>query len=139
MARRMPNTKACVSVSKVASATRESPCKLKDFYDIWMLSRTFDFEGETLAQAVQRTFENRNTPITLDPAVFDPSFEKDGDKRVQWQGFIKKAKIADAPKTFEEVVGAIRVFLEPVVISLVEHQAFRSIWNSPGPWRRSTR
>jgi len=130
MARNVKNTTASVH-QRLLNKAKESSRPFNE-----LLQR---FEGETLAQAVQRTFENRNTPITLDPAVFDPSFEKDGDKRVQWQGFIKKAKIADAPKTFEEVVGAIRVFLEPVVISLVEHQAFRSIWNSPGPWRRSTR
>jgi hypothetical protein len=28
--------------------------RMKDFYDIWMLSRTFDFKGETLAEAVEK-------------------------------------------------------------------------------------
>ena len=56
--------------------------RMKDFYDIWMLSRTFDFKGETLAEAVEKTFENRNTPITIDPTAFDPSFAKDGEKRL---------------------------------------------------------
>jgi hypothetical protein len=55
------------------------------------------------------------------------------------QRLLNKAKIADAPGAFEEVIAAIKVFLEPVVASLAERRAFRSIWNSPGPWRRSTR
>ncbi len=109
--------------------------QMKDFYDIWMLSRTFDFRGEMLAEAVEKTFENRNTPITVDPAVFDPSFGKDGDKKVQWQGFIRKAKLANAPGAFEDVVAAVKVFLEPLVASLVKLRAFRSNWNPPGPWR----
>jgi hypothetical protein len=109
--------------------------RMKDFYDIWMLSRTFDFRGEMLAEAVEKTFENRNTPITIAPTVFDPSFVKDGDKKVQWQGFIRKAKLANAPEAFEDVVVAVKVFLEPLVASLAEIRPFRSIWNAPGPWR----
>jgi hypothetical protein len=73
--------------------------RMKDFYDIWMLARTFDFKGEVLSKAVEKTFEKRHTPITIAPTVFDPSFVKDGGKKVQWQGFIRKAKLVDAPES----------------------------------------
>jgi len=69
--------------------------RMKDFYDIWFLSRMFDFRGETLAQAIEKTFENRNTPISGKPKVFDLSFTMDEDKKVQWLGFIKKAGITE--------------------------------------------
>lgn len=108
--------------------------RMKDFYDIWMLSRAFDFRGEMLAEAVEKTFKKRNTPIVIHHTVFDPSFLKDGNKKVQWQGFIRKAKLTDAPGAFEDVVAAIKVFLEPLVASLVERRAFHSVWNAPGPW-----
>lgn len=108
--------------------------RMKDFYDIWMLSRTFDFRGEMLAEAVEKTFENRNTPIIIAPTVFVPSFAKDGGKKVQWQGFIRKAKLAGAPEDFEEVVAAVKTFLEPLVAFLAEKRTFRNIWNAPGPW-----
>jgi len=109
--------------------------RMKDFYDIWMLSRTFDFEGELLAEAVEKTFENRNTPITIAPTVFGPSFVEDEGKKAQWQGFIRKAKLADAPEAFEDVVTALKVFLGPLVASLAESRTFCSIWDAPGPWR----
>jgi len=109
--------------------------RMKDFYDIWFLSRMLDFRGETLAEALEKTFENRNTPITANPTVFDLSFTKDEDKKVQWLGFIKKAKITDAPGSFEDVAAAVKVFLEPVVDSIVVRQTFHSIWTAPGPWR----
>lgn len=108
--------------------------RMKDFYDIWILARTFDFRGEILAEAVEKTFERRNTPIPLAPTVFDPSFLKDGDKKIQWQGFIRKAKLADAPEAFEDVVAAVKMFLEPLAASLAEKRTFRSFWNAPGPW-----
>ena len=109
--------------------------RMKDFCDIWMLSRTFDFKGETLAEAVEKTFENRNTPVTIDPMVFDPSFVKDGDKKTQWQGFIRKAKLADAPEAFGDVVEAVKMFIHPLVVSLAQKRPFRSVWTAPGPWR----
>jgi len=108
--------------------------RMKDFYDIWFLSRRFDFRSETLAEAIEKTFENRNTPITVNLTVFDFSFTKDEDKKVQWLGFIKRAKITDAPGSFEEVTASVKVFLEPIVTSIVERQRFHGIWTAPGPW-----
>jgi len=109
--------------------------RMKDFYDIWLLSSMFDFSGETLAEAIERTFENRKTQISTEPAVFSTSFADDGDKRIQWRGFIKKAKLNNAPETFREVVAAIKTFIEPLAASLSEHKPFHRTWNAPGPWR----
>ncbi|MBU2622985.1 MAG: nucleotidyl transferase AbiEii/AbiGii toxin family protein [Proteobacteria bacterium] len=109
--------------------------RMKDFYDIWMLSRTFDFRGEILAEAVDKTFENRNTPINVEPAAFDPSFWQDEDKRIQWQGFIRKAKLANAPEAFKDVAESVKLFLLPLVASLAERQTFQGVWTAPGPWR----
>ncbi|MGA2380259.1 MAG: nucleotidyl transferase AbiEii/AbiGii toxin family protein, partial [Spirochaetia bacterium] len=74
-------------------------------------------------------------PITIAPTAFDPSFVKEADKKVQWQGFIRNARLVDAPEAFEDVVAPVKVFLEPLVASLAERRTFRSIWNAPGPWR----
>jgi hypothetical protein len=112
--------------------------RMKDFYDIWMLSHAFDFRGELLAEAIAKTFENRNTPLTPTPAFFDPAFAQDGDKRAQWQGFIKKIGLADAPDAFEDIIAAIKVFLEPIAVALVEQGAFHGTWTAPGPWQRSS-
>jgi predicted nucleotidyltransferase component of viral defense system len=109
--------------------------RMKDFYDIWILSRTSDFEGNILAEAVAKTFEKRNTPVTLDAALFNPSFGKDGDKNIQWQGFIRKTKLINAPESFEEVMTAVKLFLEPLAASIAERRAFNSNWIAPGPWR----
>lgn len=109
--------------------------RMKDFYDVWLLSLTFDFKGQILAVAVEKTFENRNTPVTLDAALFDPTFGKDEGKNVQWQGFIRKTKLINAPESFEEVISAVKLFLEPLAASIVERRAFNTNWIAPGPWR----
>ena len=95
----------------------------------------FDFSGEILSAAVEKAFENRNTAITQSPAVFDPSFGKDGNKKAQWQGFIKKAMLTNAPESFGDVIDAVKVFLEPLVVSFGKRRMFRSTWTAPGPWQ----
>jgi hypothetical protein len=85
--------------------------RMKDFYDIWFLSRTFDFKGEILGEAIEKTFEKRNTPVNLETALFDPSFGMDRGKDVQWRGFLRKAKLIGAADTFEEIVAAVNLFL----------------------------
>ena len=44
---------------------------MKDFYDIWVLSREFEFEGATVGAAIRATFKRRKmelaaaTPLAL--------------------------------------------------------------------------
>ena len=109
--------------------------RMKDFYDIWALSQSFDFDGGQLSQAIRRTFENRRTSLPATPTVFEPSFAQEKGKQVQWQAFIRKAQLASAPEDFETVAAAIRVFLGPVVVALAEGRAFRAGWRARGPWR----
>lgn len=108
--------------------------RMKDFYDIWFLSRMFDFMGETLIEAIEKTFERRNTTLKREPTIFNPTFMKDDTKQAQWQGFIKKTNLTDAPAAFEDVVAGIHVFLQPIVASIVERQTFGYFWTAPGPW-----
>jgi hypothetical protein len=63
--------------------------RMKDFYDIWVLSRTFDFKGEILDEAIEKTFDKRNTPVNLDAALFNRSFGRDRDKNVQLSNLLK--------------------------------------------------
>ena len=109
--------------------------RMKDFYDIWFLSCTFDFEGKILVAAVKKTFEKRNTAITLRAALFDPSFGKDKNKHVQWRAFIKKSRIVNAPQSFEDVINAVKLFLKPLASSVAEGRAFNKNWIAPGAWR----
>lgn len=39
--------------------------RMKDFYDIWVLSSSFDYDGKILSQAMQATFERRGTPFPV--------------------------------------------------------------------------
>lgn len=110
--------------------------RMKDFYDIWMLSKAYGFEGRILAEAVKKTFETRRTPLMAEPTVFESSFAKSAEKQVQWAAFIGKAKLNDAPENFSEVAAAVALFLKPLALASAEGQLFSGAWKAPGPWRR---
>jgi hypothetical protein len=108
--------------------------RMKDFHDIWMLSNRFDFEGRVLSEAVSKTFENRRTPITVQPTALDPSFARDRFKKTRWLAFLGKSMLEEPPGAFEEVHAAIRAFLGPVTAALAKGRTFRRAWRAPGPW-----
>jgi len=64
---------------------RELNSRMKDFYDIWQLSRQFDFDGSLLFQAIKHTFENRGTTMDLDFIEFSDTFAQ--THQVQWKAF----------------------------------------------------
>ena len=37
--------------------------RMKDFYDVWVLIRSYKFEGDALARAIKATFDRRKTEI----------------------------------------------------------------------------
>ncbi|MDG1808923.1 MAG: nucleotidyl transferase AbiEii/AbiGii toxin family protein [Pirellulaceae bacterium] len=109
--------------------------RIRDFFDVWMLSRQFDFDGPTLTSAITRTFANRETEIESMPVAFLPEFTTDNAKQAQWQGFCRKSRIDFAPDSLEEVGQSISGFLSPVAEAIVNGEQFDQYWQAPGPWR----
>ncbi len=109
--------------------------RVKDFFDIWLLSRQFDFAGETLALAIERTFTTRGTTITGDPIALTEDFAKESFRQTQWQGFVRKNRLQGTPGNFADIVETIAVFLGPVVRALAVGEGFQGSWKAPGPWR----
>ncbi len=111
--------------------------RMKDFFDLWLLSRQFEFDGPTLATAVTRTFENRRTAITDQPVALTPSFANDSVKQTQWYGFLRKSRLDMAPPDLGEVIDEINRFLLPLAKALFAGQAFAGTWPPRGPWKNA--
>lgn len=109
--------------------------RMKDFFDIWLLSQQFDFEGKRLATAIDKTFSTRGTDIQSEPNALTKSFAADPTKVVQWRGFIRKIRLTNVPQDFGEVIGAISIFLKPIAERLAAEKPFEATWRAPGPWR----
>lgn len=88
--------------------------RLKDFYDIWVLSRSYDFEGERLARAMTATFARRRTllPTTL-PEALTSGFAQDPIKRQQWQALLRD--VSGQAGSLDDVVRDLAAFLMPHV------------------------
>ncbi len=110
---------------------------MKDFFDVWLLSRQFDFDGQTLATAVATTFANRGTAVPEEVLAFTPRFASDAVKQTQWRAFLKKSRLENAPAALQAVVEAIATFLEPVAAAVRREEPFAQTWKAPGPWRPS--
>ena len=109
--------------------------RMKDFFDIWLLSRQFDFDGATLAGAIRHTFKRRETPIAKEPHVFAHDFAGDKTKQTQWNAFIRKNKLTGAPADFAEALADIAVFIKPVLFGLADGKELSTFWKPAGPWR----
>jgi len=109
--------------------------RMKDFWDIWLLSRQFDFTGQTLADAVTKTFATRRTALPPLPVAFTPAFAQDAMKAVQWKAFLRKNRMKGIPDNFEEIIQPISAFLMPIMESIVKHQPAPALWKAPGPWQ----
>lgn len=46
--------------------------RMKDFYDVWILSRSYAFEDDRLPRAIAATFERRGTAIPLEAPMAWP-------------------------------------------------------------------
>ena len=108
--------------------------RMKDFFDLWMLSRQFAFDGPLLATAVSRTFTNRQTALDSNPVAFTPEFFGDPMKQTQWRGFLRKSKLEIAPTDLAQVIASIHDFLAPLTEALVAGQPFDMKWEPSGPW-----
>jgi predicted nucleotidyltransferase component of viral defense system len=72
--------------------------RMKDYYDVWMLTRAFSIDTHRLRRAVDATFERRRTPVpTSIPEGLSDAFAADADKQAQWQAFARNLA-APAPR-----------------------------------------
>ena len=86
--------------------------RMKDLYDIWALSRTYEFTGDNLARAIAATFSRRRTEIPS--ALLDAltqAFAEDPAKMQQWNSFVRD--VAFQPSSLAEVVRGLAAFLMP--------------------------
>jgi hypothetical protein len=111
--------------------------RMKDFYDLEILSRTFAFDGKTLTKAIQNTFQKRgiNLPIEGLPFAFTSEFYDDVNKKQQWTAFCAKNKSYVETVEFKVVMEAIRNFLALPVRTVQEGNSFSKTWKPGGPWR----
>jgi hypothetical protein len=108
--------------------------RMKDFYDLWIVTERMPFNGPPLRQAIEATFRRRETPVPSDaPVALTAEFHDDASKHQQWEAFLTRTGL-QAP-ALPAVIERLRTFLLPPAASIAQGEGFDQTWPPAGPWR----
>ena len=94
---------------------RMTNTRMKDYFDLWLLSRQPELNKAMLRKAIERTFENRKMAIETEPIGLSGTFGADPTKQIQWRALLKRSGLTEAPESLTDVVEEIRLFFEPIL------------------------
>jgi len=110
--------------------------RLKDYFDIYILSAREPFELQVLSRAVRDTFERRGTPIPSGlPEGLLRVFVDEPGRMLQWRSFLENSGVVDVSEDLGEVVASIAEFLEPVIAEAQDGGGSSEHWPPGGPWK----
>jgi hypothetical protein len=109
--------------------------RMKDFYDIWTLSRHLSFDGPTLSRAIAATFERRATALpTETPTCLSAIYIEAPEHLRQWRAFARRISETALADEFPRIALEIAVFVMPVASAAARGKAFAGRWGPGGPW-----
>lgn len=101
--------------------------RFKDYYDLYALATTHDFDGDEMVEAVRKTFENRHSSLN-EIVAFEKGFADNPLRQSRWDAFVKKKK-ALLPITLQETIEMIQKFMLPVTHAVLMNSKFDAIWS----------
>jgi predicted nucleotidyltransferase component of viral defense system len=90
----------------------ETNSRMKDFYDVYHLLQSNNFQKDMLLEAIIQTFRKRQTLFKAQHPLFNEAFGTDEKRLFQWQVFLRKTKL-ETSLDFQIVMKAIRDNLLP--------------------------
>lgn len=108
--------------------------RMKDYFDLWILAKHSDFDGQILSRAVAATFERRRTALpTGVPIGLSDEFINDAQKDKQWQAFLRKNALDPMP--LATVIADLRGFLMPVLAVIAAGGSHDYPWRAGAGWQ----
>lgn len=105
----------------------EATGRMKDFYDIYYLATTFDFEGRKLQEAIYETLSNRARAYEKDSVAVISRLKKDKEILKRWKNFCKK--VLKYELDFSDVIEVIINFTLPPYKSMIHEDEFFKNWS----------
>lgn len=106
--------------------------RLRDYYDLWLLSTLRTYEGAQVATAVRATFGHRGTDVPADvPVGLSSAFFGNPDKQAAWRSFLSSRRVEAAPD-LEDVCEAIIAFIMPPAAA--SGSSYSLTWNPSSGW-----
>ncbi len=111
----------------------ELTSRMKDFYDIYYLSNTFDFDGEILQKAIFEALQHNNTVYNHESFLRIIALIDNENIKKRWTDFMKNIK-NDSLK-LSVVIKEIAKFLKPVSDAMLSHTTWNKKWFAEkGEW-----
>ncbi|MCK4642545.1 nucleotidyl transferase AbiEii/AbiGii toxin family protein [bacterium] len=104
--------------------------RMKDFYDVYYISKNRALSSGILKKAIKATFGNRQTAIPENHPIFKEEFSADKKREEMWRAFLRKSHINAGDITFREVMQEIVLFLEPLINSIKTKSTIGVKWNT---------
>ncbi|TPM97709.1 nucleotidyl transferase AbiEii/AbiGii toxin family protein [Mesorhizobium sp. B2-1-3A] len=110
--------------------------RVKDFHDIWVATRIFPFEMTNVVEAVGGTLHRRGTAIPTEmPVGLTEPFAAIAEQGL-WKGFLRRTPPVMKPPPFSQLLGELRHFFGPIIVSLSVPEGARGRWDPDGSaWR----
>lgn len=109
--------------------------RLKDFYDIWFLSKEFNYKGSKLQEAISETFTRRKTDIPDEtPIALTEEFINDDRSQRNWRAFLNDLELTQNELPLSKVVNRIEEFVTPVFRSINSGDQFSQKWDPSEGW-----
>lgn len=125
-----------VVAEKLEASVRlgEANTRMKDFFDLWFLSRKFPFDGNLLRDAIARTFARRESeiPKTM-PSSFAPDFAE--RKAAIWAVFVRRNGLGELD--MKTALEALRAFGWPALKAARDQTAFALRWIPEQGWQEA--
>ncbi len=114
----------------------EFSSRMKDYYDIYYLATHFEFDSDTLAEAMRKTFENRNHHFTMEQFNQVIAFGDNESMQKKWQAFVHK--IDTKTDDYSTVLKTIKAFLTEPFAAVVDEKEFAKKWSGQdNVWRKN--
>jgi len=108
--------------------------RMKDFYDIVILSTSFEFDGQLLVDAIRATFKRRGTLIPKQrPVALTPAFTEDTNKMLQWKAFVQKSGI-ERTAELASIVASVAAFIDEPLAVATTTEPFAKHWSAKTGW-----
>jgi hypothetical protein len=108
--------------------------RIKDYYDLALLSRLYPFDGRLLVQAIRSTFEHRGIPVEPAPVGLTDAYSSDPARGPQWRAFMRRSRFAEEPGGLVALVSQIRTFAMEPLSAAARAEPFLRHWEAGGPW-----
>ncbi len=110
--------------------------RMKDFFDIWFMATTWEFDMEELRAAIFASFERRGVIVPEEtPFALTDEFLSDAQKRQQWKAFGSRLNPGSAVPQLDEVGAVLRGFLMPCIVSGSREGSLAGHWTPDSKWK----